>query len=333
MHKQLLCLPLFALLMLPAQAQEPGTNPLVGAHTLRMPWNAGAADCSASKSNEVIEAHHYSSDTHVIRQNPCVDYEANLIYLLVGKERSLLVDTGAVDGPNAGRTAFVVENMLQTDGADQRPLLVVHTHGHLDHRAGDAEFAKLSGVEIAPIESEPLRKFLGLADWPNGLGQIDLGGRIVDLIPAPGHHPDHIVFYDRNTKLLLTGDFLLPGRLLVDDIDAYRASAQRVADFVKTHPVDYVLGAHIELDVGGEAYPSGSTYHPNERALPLSADDVLALPAALADFNGFYSGHANFIVVNPIRNLLALAAAGLAALTLLVWLGRRLWKRRRAAVA
>jgi hypothetical protein len=36
--------------------------------------------------------------------------------------------------------------------------------------------------------------------------------------------------------------------LLVDDLDAYRESAQRVADFVKTHPVRHVLGAHIEFD-------------------------------------------------------------------------------------
>jgi glyoxylase-like metal-dependent hydrolase (beta-lactamase superfamily II) len=231
---------------------------------------------------------------------------------------------------DAERTASAVKLTLQSGGADQRPLLVAHTHGHQDHRAGDAEFAKLPGVEIAPIESEPLRKFLGFADWPNGLAQIDLGGRVVDLIPTPGHHADHIVFYDRNTRLLLTGDFLLPGRLLVDDLDAYRASAQRVADFVKAHPVDYVLGAHIELDAGGNPYPGGATFHPNERALPLLAEDALALPAALANFNGFYSRHPNFIVVNPIHNLLALAAGVIVALAFLVWMARRMWMRRRA---
>jgi len=327
------CLPLFALLMTSALAEEPGTDLVVGPQTLRVPWNAGAEDCSASESSRVIEAHHYSSDTHIIRQNPCVDYEANLIYLLVGKERSLLIDTGAVEGLDAERTASAVKFMLQSAGADQRPLLVAHTHRHRDHRAGDAAFARLPGVKIAPIESEALRQFFGFADWPNGLAQIDLGGRVVDLIPAPGHQADHIVFYDRNTRLLLTGDFLLPGRLLVDDLDAYRASAQRVADFVRANPVSYVLGAHIELDAGGSLYPFGATFHPNERPLPLTKEDVLALPAALADFNGFYSRHANFIVEDSIHNLLALATGVIVTLAFLVWMARRWWMRRRAARA
>jgi hypothetical protein len=32
--------------------------------------------------------------TIVIRQNPCVDYEANLLYLLIGTDRALLLDSG-----------------------------------------------------------------------------------------------------------------------------------------------------------------------------------------------------------------------------------------------
>jgi hypothetical protein len=56
---------------------------------------------------------------------------------------------------------------------------------------------------------------------------------------------------------------------------------------------------------------------------------VESLPAALAKFNGFYSTYPNFVVVNPIRNLIVLATGVIAALVLLVWGGRRLWKRRR----
>jgi hypothetical protein len=49
------------------------------------------------------------------------------------------------------------------------------------------------------------------------------------------------------------------------------------------------------------------------------------------EFNGFYSTHPNFIVVNPIHNLIALATGVILALVLLVWIARRVWKRRRAA--
>ncbi len=68
------------------------------------------------------------------------------------------------------------------------------------------------------------------------------------VLPTPGHHPDHVVFLDSRTRLLFTGDFYLPGRLLVDDIDAYRDSARRLVEFVQVHGVRYALGAHIEMD-------------------------------------------------------------------------------------
>jgi hydroxyacylglutathione hydrolase len=296
-----------------------------------MQWDPGAEGC-ADFEHALVQAHAIDDMTIVFRQNPCVDFEANLLYLLIGQQRALLIDTGAVDDERiAAPLAKMVASYLKTPGGTL-PLLVAHTHGHEDHRLGDAAFAKLPNVKVAPLESVPLRKFFGFRHWPDDVAQIDLGNRIVDLIPTPGHHQDHIVFYDRDTQLLLTGDFLLPGRLIVEDIDAYRASAQRVSDFVKTHPVSHALGAHIELDVSGQLYAHGATYHPDERPLALTQQDVNELPAALAEFNGFYSRHPNYVVVNPIHNLIALAAGILAALLLLAWMGRRLWLRRRARI-
>ena len=295
-----------------------------------MRWHEGAEQCSPADRR--IEAHAYDADTVVIRQNPCVDFEAPLLYLLRGASRALLIDTGATE--DAATNSQLVE-MVQSHsrGADgtQLPLTIVHTHRHSDHRSGDAAFARLPGVSIAPIDSAGVRSFLKLPDWPNGTATIDLGDRIIDVIPSPGHHEDHVVFYDRRTQLLFTGDFLLPGRLLVDDIDAYEASARRMAEFVTAHPVSHVFGAHIELDQAGELYPHGATRHPAERALALTADDVKALPAALTGFNGFYSRHPNYTVVNPVRNLIVLAIGLLVAVVLVVWVARRLWKRRRAA--
>jgi len=291
-------------------------------------WHPGAEQCTAETTR--TEIREIDPLTYALRQNPCVDYEANLVYLLLGTQRALLIDTGAVDGAAGAPLVEWVRQVVERVGEGKLSLLVVHSHGHQDHRAGDSAFSALPNTEIAPHEGAALRQFLRFKDWPNDVAQIDLGGRILDLIPAPGHHQDHIVFYDRNLALLFTGDFLLPGRLLVDDLDAYHASALRVADFVKQHPVGHVFGAHIELDASGDPYPGGATFHPDERPLPLSPREVLALPAALADFNGFYSRHPNFIVVNPIHNLLALAAGVIVALAFVVWLVRRLWMRRRA---
>jgi hydroxyacylglutathione hydrolase len=276
-------------------------------------WHPGAEECTPATTR--TEAFGIDQSTFVFRQNPCVDFEANLVYLLRGSTRALLIDTGAVEGVAAQPLVDLVKQSLKTPDGATLPLLIVHTHGHQDHRAGDAAFAALPNSEIVSTPQDP----------------IDLGGREIQVIPAPGHHPDHVVFYDAQSLSLFTGDFLLQGRLLVDDLDAYRESARRVADFVKAHPVEHVLGAHIELDVTGKPYASGATFHPDERVRPLTVFDVDALPAALADFNGFYSTYPSFIVVNPIHNLIALASGLLVALALLVWIARRLWKRRRAA--
>ena len=261
----------------------------------------------------------------------CADFEAPLLYLLIGSKRALLIDSGAVADAKSMPLAEAVAGLLPVVDGTRLPLLVVHTHRHGDHRAGDVQLAALPATEVVPFDAGGMHAFFGFEHWPEGLAQLDLGDRNVEVLPVPGHQSEHLLFYDSRTGIAFTGDFLLPGRLYVDDIDDYRASAQRAVEFLKDKPVTHVLGAHIELAADGEAFPSGSTFHPNERALALSKTDLESLPAALADFNGFYSSHPNFIVVNPIHNLIAFATGVIVALVFLVWMARRLWKRRRAA--
>lgn len=294
-----------------------------------VPWDPGAENCDSPDARRV-EGRDFGDGVFVLRQNPCIDPEANFTYLVLGEKRALLIDTGASDGMGGGLILDHVRSILTRDREVVLPLLVAHTHGHQDHRAGDGLFVKLPNTQIAPIESGPLRQFFGFKNWPNDVVQIDLGNRIVDLIPTPGHHQDHIVFYDRKSQLLFTGDFLLPGRLLVEDIEAYRDSARRVADFAREHRVSRVLGAHLELDSEGNLYPQGSTWHPGGRPLPLDAHELASLPAALNAFNGFYSRYPNYVIGNPMHNLAALAAGILLVIVLTVWALRRLWKRRRA---
>jgi hydroxyacylglutathione hydrolase len=185
-------------------------------------------------------------------------------------------------------------------------------------------------VQTVPIDLEGVRAFFGFTNWPNGISHLDLGGRIVDVIPTPGHEPTHVAFYDNRTGILCSGDFLLPGRLLIEDAAAYRESALRVVDFLKTRPLTHILGGHIELDTAGHAYRFGSHYHPNERRLELAREDLTALPAAFDGFNGFYARHPNYILTNTIHNLLLLAIIAVAVLILIVSGVRRLLRRRRS---
>jgi glyoxylase-like metal-dependent hydrolase (beta-lactamase superfamily II) len=302
-------------------------EPVAG--SLDVHWSEGAEDCKKA-ALPPLQVHQYEPQTYILRQSFCADFEAPLIYLLIGADEALLIDTGAVeDTPQIGLTKTVMD-LLLSKGDAKIPLLVFHTHGHGDHRAADAQFAALPGVKVVPPEVPDLQTALSLPKWPEGVAHIALGDRTVDVIAAPGHQPAHLIFYDDRTALLFTGDFLLPGRLMVDDIDAYRASAARLVAFLGDRPVSHVLGAHIELDTAGELFPSGSTHHPHERALALDKADVLALPGALADFNGFYSRHDHFVVTNPKRNLLTLAVGVVLLLVAIVWGWRRLRRRKQA---
>jgi glyoxylase-like metal-dependent hydrolase (beta-lactamase superfamily II) len=235
------------------------------------------------------------------------------MYLLVGKSRALLIDTGDVTDPGRMPLAKTVMGLLAKDGSP--PLLVAHTHRHLDHRAGDAQFARLPGVQVVGYDLESVKRYYGFDHWPEGVAHIDLGERTVDVIPTPGHNATHVSFYDGKTGLFFSGDFLLPGRLLVDDAAADRASARRAAAFARDLPVTAVLGGHIEENREGQTFDWGSQYHPNERALPMTKADLMALPAAVQGFNGFYTEAGPYTFMDSMR---LLAAAGFVAIALLL---------------
>jgi hydroxyacylglutathione hydrolase len=303
-------------------------EPVAGSLDVR--WNEGAEDCKKAPPAPQLQVHQYESQTYILRQSFCSNFEAPLIYLLIGTDEALLIDTGAVeDSPQMALTRTVVD-LLPVKGDARIPLLVLHTHGHHDHRAADAQFAALTGIKVVPAEVADLQTALSLPKWPEGVAHVGLGDRTVGIIAAPGHQQAHLIFYDDRTALLFTGDFLLPGRLMVDDLGAYRSSAARLVSFIGDRPVAHVLGAHVELDNAGELFASGSTYHPKERTLALDKADVLALPAALADFNGFYARHDHFVVTNPKRNLLTLVVGVVLLVVGVVGGWLRMRRRKRA---
>jgi glyoxylase-like metal-dependent hydrolase (beta-lactamase superfamily II) len=254
--------------------------------TMDVHWNEGSKDC-IKNPQPPLQVHRYNAQTFILRESLCATYEAPFIYLLIGKTKALLIDTGAVADAETVPLAKTVISMLANGGL-RLPLMVAHTHGHLDHRTGDDQFRASPDVEVLATDLESVKSRLGIADWPNGIGQIDLGDRVIDVIPTPGHYLSHVAYYDRQTELFFSGDFILPGRLLIEDTEADLASARRVAEFVEQRPVTHVLGGHIELDESGKTF-FGTRYHPNERPLQLTKQDLLALPGIVSGFNGFYT--------------------------------------------
>ncbi|HEX5491147.1 MAG TPA: MBL fold metallo-hydrolase [Candidatus Udaeobacter sp.] len=293
-------------------------------------WNPGSSDCSKNPQPP-IQVHRYNAQTFILRENLCATYEAPFIYLLLGKSKALLIDTGAVADARAMPLAQTVMSLMADVGL-KVPLIVVHTHGHLDHRSGDEQFRALPDVEVVATDLESVKSRFGLADWPNSIGQIDLGDRVIDVIPTPGHTASHLAYYDRQTGLFFSGDFLLPGRLLIGDSAADLASARRVAEFVEQHPVTYVLGGHIELDKFGKTIVGGH-YRPNERPLELTKQDLLALPGIVKGFNGFYAKRGVYVLMNQNRILILMGVAAVFVLVAIILILRAIWRRFRSRAA
>ncbi|GAA0673096.1 hypothetical protein GCM10010193_27200 [Kitasatospora atroaurantiaca] len=252
------------------------------AGNLDVSWHAGWPSAKHDPAPE-IQVHAYDENTLILRQNKSVHYEAPFMFLLLGEERALLLDTGATADARWFPLRRTVDELLAGRG-EGYGLLVAHTHGHGDHVAGDVQFADRPRTTIVGRSTEEVIAAFGLADWPEGLGELDLGGRVLDLIPGPGHHSAALVFHDRRTGLLLTGDSFYPGRLYVQDAAAFSATVDRLLAFCEANPVTHILGCHIEMSTTpGEDYPRGTTYQPDEPPLQMTVDQLRALQRALAD--------------------------------------------------
>jgi hydroxyacylglutathione hydrolase len=85
------------------------------------------------------------------------------------------------------------------------------------------------------------------------------------------------------------------------------------------------------MNSAGDLFPWESPYHPHEHVLQMTSDDVLALPAAVRSFNGFYTVRGQFTMENSIRILTAFAVLILVAAVALLWELVRYIRRRRSA--
>jgi glyoxylase-like metal-dependent hydrolase (beta-lactamase superfamily II) len=235
------------------------------------------------------QVHEYNADFFILRESGCTHYEKPFLYLIFGEDGALLEDTGAGDAETAVIVMELISRWADRKQKTSVPLTVVHSHGHGDHTAGDAQFAGLDGVRLIPASPPELQAAFGIANWPEDIGEIDLGGRVLDIIPIPGHHAASIAIYDPRTGVLLTGDSFYPGRLYVGEADypAFVASTRRMVDFTRDRPVAHILGTHIEQTRTPFAdYPRGTAYQPDEHTLELSRGVLLELHEALAASDG-----------------------------------------------
>lgn len=180
-------------------------------------------------------------------------FQEAISYLIVGRERALLFDSGIGLVP----IRPVVEQLTRL------PIQVLNSHTHFDHVGGNAEFdrvlaldtpytrANMKGFPAADLrgEVEPASFCHGPPEGSSvaafhtrawkatrtvaDLEKIDLGGRVLEVLRIPGHTPDSVALFDRAQGLLWTGDSYYEGTIWLfvpeTDLDAYEASMARLA--------------------------------------------------------------------------------------------------------
>lgn len=171
------------------------------------------------------KVHPIDDKTFVIEEKTRVNQ--GLCYLICGTERALLVDTG-----------FGYEGLKETvDSLTKLPIVVVNTHGHVDHIGGNHLFREIwfheADKEIFKKHLNPeytlklltgeapkpvlffMKLFLGKILQISPAGEyhyfgddkvFDLGDRKVEVVPTPGHTPGSVCFLDRKSRQLFSGD-------------------------------------------------------------------------------------------------------------------------------
>lgn len=178
--------------------------------------------------------------------------EEIISYLILGKTRALLFDTGM----GISNIREVVESLTSL------PVSVLNSHTHDDHVGDNWRFSDIYGMdtdftrtnskgsradaqaEIAPGEvcgtlpvgfnpAEYSTRPFHVSHWMRDHDKIDLGERVLEIIATPGHTPDAIALWDEPNGLLFTGDSFYVGPIWLfrpeTDLDAYVASVKKLA--------------------------------------------------------------------------------------------------------
>jgi glyoxylase-like metal-dependent hydrolase (beta-lactamase superfamily II) len=167
-----------------------------------------------------------------------------------GSSSALVVDPGPDDEPHLRRVAGLAE------AAGQRVARILLTHGHLDHSAGAARLAELTGAPVAAADPAFRRgaggRRPGLAGSSLGPGDVVTdAGCEVRVVASPGHTADSVCLLLPADGALLTGDTVL-GRgtaVIAEDgnLADYLATLDRLRALADAERLRMLLPGHGPL--------------------------------------------------------------------------------------
>lgn len=143
------------------------------------------------------------------------DEDGCTAYLIVGKEKAYMIDTGM------GRTPL----MPQIRAITLLPVELLLTHGHPDHYGAAGEFNTIWVHEdekaliarsvslcerfgVRPLENDKLHSF-------NDRNVFDMGSLTLEALPLPGHTPGSCAFGVPEWKELFVGDAIGSGKIVL----------------------------------------------------------------------------------------------------------------------
>lgn len=194
------------------------------------------------------------------------DHNWDSIYLIEGKDKALVVDTGLADNDFIG----MIKSLTRL------PFEVAITHNHGDHMLHINKFERyyMSEKDKWMFDEPVTRGMLGNRDYskcqliPIKDGDIiDLGGGYeVEVFDIGGHTPGSVAFLDKKRKIMMTGDALgvwmqVPGAIT---LSAYQANLEHFLRRISAPEYEGIcmFGGHQKQS--GGFFPFGDRYVPND---------------------------------------------------------------------
>ena len=233
------------------------------------------------------------------------------LYLLVGTDAALLVDTGVPASITETLLPYLDEAGIPRD----KVKWAVNTHCDWDHTGGNralkealphvqlmagaadvplvedvealidsryGEFILTDGFVDPPELTASIREWAQLVpvDRPLAGGeQFDLGGRSVTVLHVPGHSPGHVAVHDPENRALMIGDATLGATVpFADGRPAFPPTYRDTADYVDSIHAFRALDAELLLTAHYPVYEGEgvAAFLDESEAYTEQVDEILA---------------------------------------------------------